>query len=832
MADIVLGSPYQPGDVVPFHLIPWIVVLSFFASFVGCLTTVELLHRRITTGKRWLSMLQLFACSVSMGLVGIWCMHFVGNRAIILANGQVPFQLVYSPGFTAVSVFLPIIFLFIGFSIADRESQKHRNRARLAIFLTIAGVAAGLSIVGMHYVGNFGIMNYKLEYSPKYIGGAIIVAVVDASGALVFFFSMKELWINNWWSRLVTAIFLAVAVSGMHWVASVGVKYSLKKVPAPDAGNGRNINLIIAVALSAAAFLACVGIVYYARLRKRKLADRAQQVVLACAIFDPEGRLMVTQEGLLPNKKITRQFSQRSFDDEFNVAHPVFQWIYRVTYNWGGVADLVAGMRTSLRWHATGWNDVETPSANSSVWEYEGEMDYSLLFRESFCVAASDLAQELQVPLESLGVLYDDIMMTGTTSLESRARRTFKTTSGLDLEAGLPMVFGKGQLLFVVRQASKLDASRLTSIGYRFAAMSQVGEIISRSMQVPISEFAMHVDRLRDHCRAADIPSGTKYLACYALRTKASQKGFDILVPKASPDQLPKVELPLHQLQPWQLDILGKLDGRTVRECLSWLNSKQFPDENLVEEEEDFKDLMYDRISALTTEIGEGWFYQAVFCSKPFTAHYTNQGNDSLSQVTLFAFCIIPDVHNCSLKALSGMTYTPFSFFKTRQRVYKNSPDHSSMARQIHHEFAPILHRQKELAVPKPTHSRSRSRPSFWQTLKPMSPRSSSLTVKPDNSSERELVKMPSNTDVREVVPTPPPDQNRFPFGGILVSSDTVVDSDKMDMLEMRKMGTTALVSAEKEDREASTFADQLYTVTSTHFRHNVQPPRTNIGAP
>jgi NO-binding membrane sensor protein with MHYT domain len=191
----------------------------------------------------------MFACSVSMGLVGIWCMHFVGNRAIIMGNGDDHMQLVYSSGFTALSVFLPVIFLFIGFSIADMESQKHRGRLRLGVFLGITGVAAGLSIVGMHYIGNFGILNYKLSYSPKYVGSAVIVAVVDATGALAFFFSMKELWINKWWSRLTAAIFLAVAVSGMHWVASVGVTYRLKDVPVTKSGTSRNVNLIIAVAL-------------------------------------------------------------------------------------------------------------------------------------------------------------------------------------------------------------------------------------------------------------------------------------------------------------------------------------------------------------------------------------------------------------------------------------------------------------------------------------------------------------------------------------------------------------------------------------------------------
>lgn len=44
---------------------------------------------------------------------------------------------------------------------------------------------------------------------------------------------------------------------------------------------------------------------------QRKFRDRAQQVVLAVATFDNEGRVLVTPSGLLPCQTITRQFRQR-----------------------------------------------------------------------------------------------------------------------------------------------------------------------------------------------------------------------------------------------------------------------------------------------------------------------------------------------------------------------------------------------------------------------------------------------------------------------------------------------------------------------------------------
>jgi len=46
---------YIAGDVVPSHFNPAIVVGSYFASFSGCLLTIELLHRRGTALGSWRS---------------------------------------------------------------------------------------------------------------------------------------------------------------------------------------------------------------------------------------------------------------------------------------------------------------------------------------------------------------------------------------------------------------------------------------------------------------------------------------------------------------------------------------------------------------------------------------------------------------------------------------------------------------------------------------------------------------------------------------------------------------------------------------------------------
>ena len=50
-----LEPPLQPGDVVPSFFNPVIVAGSYFASFSGCLLTIELLHRRGTALGSWRS---------------------------------------------------------------------------------------------------------------------------------------------------------------------------------------------------------------------------------------------------------------------------------------------------------------------------------------------------------------------------------------------------------------------------------------------------------------------------------------------------------------------------------------------------------------------------------------------------------------------------------------------------------------------------------------------------------------------------------------------------------------------------------------------------------
>ena len=158
-----------------------------------------------------------------MGGIAIWSMYFIGDRAIVLGDGQAQLQIVYSTEFTIISFFLPVVVLFLAFS--NVGSKEHMSVTEVIL----GGALTGFGICGMHYMGQAGILNYECVYLIPFVIGAVITAVVISITALGVFFLFRILWDTAWWKRPICALVLASGVSGMHWLASVGTQYRLKK---------------------------------------------------------------------------------------------------------------------------------------------------------------------------------------------------------------------------------------------------------------------------------------------------------------------------------------------------------------------------------------------------------------------------------------------------------------------------------------------------------------------------------------------------------------------------------------------------------------------------
>src|SRR5436190_1347581 len=165
-----------------------------------------------------------------MGGVGIWCMHFIGNRAVLLANSQHNVQISYNSGFTAASFFLPIAMLALAFYFIGISERADFS------YIAIAGALTGAAVCGMHYVGQLGIANYRCRYNLRFVIGAAAIAVSASIAALTVFFRLRASWSNSWWKRGLSASVLASAVSGMHWTATLGTSYWITETELQGSG--------------------------------------------------------------------------------------------------------------------------------------------------------------------------------------------------------------------------------------------------------------------------------------------------------------------------------------------------------------------------------------------------------------------------------------------------------------------------------------------------------------------------------------------------------------------------------------------------------------------
>ncbi len=225
-------------------------------------------------------------------------------------------QIAYSSGFTALSFFVPILVLLAAFLAIGTNNTVSWWR------VAIGGTMAGAAICGMHYLGNASISNYVCVYNVVNVVGSAIIAVAASSTALALFFIFRAAWTHSWWKRLVSAVVLAGAVSGMHWCASTGTQYRLVSLNQGTNELSRNTTVIVVICLSVGACCVMAGTaVYTARIMKR-YASKAQQVVLAAAVFDDQGRVLVSPDGLLPSEKITETFLEKTPQDSFTIAHP------------------------------------------------------------------------------------------------------------------------------------------------------------------------------------------------------------------------------------------------------------------------------------------------------------------------------------------------------------------------------------------------------------------------------------------------------------------------------------------------------------------------------
>lgn len=472
---------------------------------------------------------------------------------------------------------------------------------------------------------------------------------------------------------------------------------------------------------------------YTARLMQR-YANKAQQVVLASAVFDKHGRVLVSPDGLLPSEKITDSFLEKTPQDSFTVAHPLFHWMFQASRNWSSITSIIGGIANHLT-HLPHRQRDQTREGIKLITDH-GELieNYDIIFRELFCAAASGLADKMKVPLANVGILWDEIVATGDGghAAHAQARRRLQDDQGVDgdilsgrkdalsdgmsfedVEKGMfrqqqqqGQEFGRGSLMFLVRRVDNArDVEGLAAAGYRFAELHQVSGIIGSTMQIKTRSIENKLRNMATYAEENDMLEPGVHVAFFGVRARVhNDYGFDVLARRNTRNLLPSVQMPLARLEAWQINFLRQFERLTPHQISRRLDNSK----SLTPGEMMFASQLTDSIEALRGWIEDSIFGETMLCSKtvevpcrPVTL------GSSPGTCTVITFKVVIPIH-INIES-PQCEFVPLNLFKVHQLVYKDSPNHLVFSRSVHRELAPIINAVPLVTTPtKPATAYSR----------------------------------------------------------------------------------------------------------------------------
>lgn len=477
--------------------------------------------------------------------------------------------------------------------------------------------------------------------------------------------------------------------------------------------------------------LACLimaGFAMYTARIMQRYANKAQQVVLAAAVFDKHGRVLVSTDGLLPSEKITDSFLEKTPQDSFTVAHPLFHWMFQASRNWSSITSIIGGIRNHLS-HLPHRERDNSREGIKLITDHGDLIDnYEIIFRELFCAAAAGLADKMKTPLTNVGILWDEILATGggghAAHVQARRRQqdverivdndglgprregglpegTTKVSSFEDLaEKGLfsrqqgqqehqqAQEFGRGSLMFLVRRVdNNRDMESLTAAGYRFAELHQVSGIIGSTMQIKTRGIEYKLRNMAAYAEENGMLEPGVHVALFGVRARVNNAyGFDALARRNVRNLLPSVQMPLVRLDAWQINFLRQFDRMTPHQIARRLDNLH----NLQPRDMMFISQLTDSIEALRGWIEDAIFDEAVLCSKTVEAPCRPVSPGTApGTCTVITFRIVIPIH-LNIES-PKCEFVPLNLLKVHQLVYKDSPNHLVFTRSVHREIAPII---------------------------------------------------------------------------------------------------------------------------------------------
>jgi NO-binding membrane sensor protein with MHYT domain len=289
-----------------------LVGLSIIIAVLASFTALTLAGRvKESTGRA--RRVWLMGAAAALG-GGIWSMHFVAMLAFSL---NMPIQ--YNVALTVVSLVAAIVVTYLALYTVTRWSG--------AASLGIAGLFAGIGVAVMHYMGMAAMeMNADISYDPLLFATSIVIAIVAATAAL-----WLALNLDATWHKLAAALVMGAAICGMHYTGMAATIFTpAEGPPLADSsistyglalGIGGTAIAIFALSIMAAvddrfakrlrseldervqaeaelrqAMAASQAAIETARKAEQRLNDAVGHLNDGFALYDPDGRLMLSND--------------------------------------------------------------------------------------------------------------------------------------------------------------------------------------------------------------------------------------------------------------------------------------------------------------------------------------------------------------------------------------------------------------------------------------------------------------------------------------------------------------------------------------------------------
>lgn len=514
----------------------------------------------------------------------------------------------YNAGFTVLSLLVPLAALIVSFLLLTSNTHS------LLKFL-VGGPLTGGTVALMHFSASFKI-NFKAHFKPVYLVFSIFFAVLSTNAALYIFFRIRAHWEDSWWKRGGCALLLAAGISAMHYVGQGGTSYFVPNDPTRLSSvfstNQRQSTATAAAvgAMCGAILISCFLVVLGDYLNVRAARDRARKIAVCSATFDRQGRLLVKPDGTVPMVVIESSVPPKEMLHYLDRRSPLFLWLFAVSWDWAIVTPFVRAVDARFRRMQPGANSLKERKrtlgnillshrhrdAHADDREKKVLTDMDLFdLKDGYISAAHELSDDLGVPMDQVGVLFDRCFPNGSLlRYEQRQREKLPqrllrrdhkkckpnkrfnpdeteqvdiSAEDLDTDEGsisskpVSSVFlsddigrdQQGLLLFLVREVGAGNDDLIedemvhhAEQGYRFTETRFLTKVLSDRLSVPKPEMITMLDTLKIYAKRGTRPvvqPGGVYLGLFGVRSAAGSH-LDVLVYNFAHQMIPSYRIP------------------------------------------------------------------------------------------------------------------------------------------------------------------------------------------------------------------------------------------------------------------------------------------------